>query len=351
MNHQKYMNRCLELAALGLGKASPNPMVGSVIVHNNQLIGEGYHMLDGTAHAEVNAVNSIPPGKRHLLTKSTMYVNMEPCSFYGRTPACKDLIIKEKIPHVVIANIDTDHRVAGLSVLELTKHGVKVDLSILHDKARWLNRRFFTAHLRKRPYIILKWAQSKDAYFAPLKAKQHWITGPAAKQLVHKWRAEEDAILVGVNTANIDNPQLNVRLWSGKSPHRFVIDLNNRLEQNLHLLTDNQKTTIYTRHAILQQQKPEIYHQIEANEPVLPQILRHIHSLQLHSLIVEGGAQTLNLFIGNNLWDEARVFTGPNHLFEGIPAPKLRSGYLHTQQQIAEDLLQISYNPNQSLRS
>ncbi len=345
MQHNDYMLRCLELAKLGLGNASPNPMVGAVIVHEQDIIGEGYHKQYGSHHAEVNAVNSVSAADRARLPSSRMYISLEPCSFFGNTPPCADLLLKERIPHVIVANLDPHPKVAGSSLIKLKDNKVRVDFGFLHKEAQYLNRRFFTWHLKKRPYIILKWAQTADHYIAPSNESQKWITGPGAKQLVHKWRSEEDAILIGVNTANIDDPHLGLRHWQGKPPHRFVIDLHQRIETRLQLLDGSIPTTIFYSGLRKAVDKPNLHYQaIDPSENILHQLMQHTHQMKIQSLIVEGGATTLHTFIEANLWDEARVLTGEMTFGNGIAAPMLRRAKLCAEERIGKDRLQLFQN-------
>jgi diaminohydroxyphosphoribosylaminopyrimidine deaminase/5-amino-6-(5-phosphoribosylamino)uracil reductase len=225
-HHNIYMQRCLDLAALGMGKVSPNPMVGAVIVHEGKIIGEGYHQQYGQTHAEVNAVNDVLAkfkNAEELLKQATIYVSLEPCAHYGKTPPCADLIIKHHIPKVIAGCRDPFDQVDGKGIEKLKDAGIEVEVGVLEDECKWLNRRFFTRVQQHRPYIILKWAQTTDGFFAPDDNTQHWITGLESRKLVHQWRGEEDAILVGKNTVIADKPQLNVRYGEGRSPKRIVL--------------------------------------------------------------------------------------------------------------------------------
>ncbi len=318
------MQRCLDLAQLGMGHVSPNPMVGAVIVHNDRVIGEGYHRKYGEAHAEVNAVNQVLEkfdNDEELLKHSTLYVSLEPCAHYGKTPPCADLIIKHHIPKVVVGCRDPFEQVNGKGIEKLKQAGVEVILGVLENECRWLNRRFFTRVQKHRPYIILKWAQTEDGFFAPDDGSQHWITGDESRRLVHQWRAEEDAILVGKNTAMIDNPQLNVRYTEGKSPKRIVIDRKLELRKDLHLFDQSVETLIFN------EVKTDIdgknkYIALEDFDRYVPQyIVFQLYLQDIQSVIIEGGAYTLNAFIEAGLWDEARIFTGAENLKQGIRAP------------------------------
>ena len=337
--HKKYIRRCLELAQLGLGTAAPNPLVGSVIVYKNRIIGEGYHKLYGTEHAEVNAVESVLDDDVKYLSDATIYVNMEPCCIYGNTPPCTDLIIKTKIPKVVIANIDKDERVSGAGVQKLENAGIKVTCGILESEAKEINRRFFTYFDKKRPYVILKWAETKDGFIAKNDSKQHWISNPISKYYSHKWRTEESAILVGSNTVLIDNPALTARKWSGENPLRVSIDNKDVFLENLKILDDSANTIIYSTKNI---DHPK-YVSIENDSDSLEYILRDLHNKKVQSLIVEGGAKLLNAFINKNYWDEARIFTGNTFFKDGIKAPSIQVAPISTNQ-IQDNQLSIYRN-------
>lgn len=347
--HQIYMQRCLELAALGAGWVSPNPMVGAVIVYAGKIVGEGYHQKYGEAHAEVNAVNQVVNANDNyaeMFRDATIYVSLEPCAHYGKTPPCADLIIKHQIPRVVVGCRDPFPQVDGKGIEKLLAAGIDVVTGVLEEECRWLNRRFFTRVQQQRPYIILKWAQTANSFFAPATGIQHWITGPEAKKMVHQWRAEEDAILIGKNTALIDNPQLNVRLAEGRSPKRVVIDRRLELEGNLHLFDGSIETLIFN------EIKTDIdgnlkYIALENFDHYLPQyIMYQLYMQDIQSVIIEGGAQTLNSFIKDGLWDEARIFTGQGTFINGVPAPII-SGESGGQYAVGSDRLQIFYNtPN-----
>lgn len=329
-----YMKRCLELATLGKGSVSPNPMVGAVIVHKQEIIGEGWHQKYGEAHAEVNAVKDV--FSRHenaaeLLKESVIYVSLEPCSYHGKTPACSDLIIQHGIPMVVIACLDPNEKVNGLGVKRLEAAGIKVSVGVLEDEAIHLNRRFNTRIQKQRPYIILKWAETADGYFAPDDSSQHWISGIQAKQLSHRWRSEEDAILVGKNTARIDNPELTTRLWPGKNPKRIVLDKNLELPTDLHLFDQKVETVVLNLKKT--ELKPNLkYISLESFDYYLAETIAYqLYLLDIQSVIIEGGAQTLDLFIKADLWDEARVFKSKNSWGKGIPAPVLLKAPSYSQ--------------------
>ncbi|MGZ3778368.1 MAG: bifunctional diaminohydroxyphosphoribosylaminopyrimidine deaminase/5-amino-6-(5-phosphoribosylamino)uracil reductase RibD [Mucilaginibacter sp.] len=343
---EKYMQRCLDLAALGAGSVSPNPMVGAVIVHQRLIIGEGYHQQYGQAHAEVNAINQVlahHANAEELLKNSTIYVSLEPCAHYGKTPPCADLIIKHRIPRIVVGCRDPFKQVNGKGIEKLREAGLEVISGVLENECKWLNRRFFTRVQQKRPYVILKWAQTADGFFAPGDGSQFWITGEESRRLVHKWRSEEDAILVGKNTVSIDNPQLNTRDWPGKSPKRVVIDRKLELPQHLNIYDQCVETLVFNEVKTDIEGKIK-YIALEDFDRFVPQyILFQLYLQDMQSVVIEGGAYTLNSFIEANLWDEARVFTGKAILGQGINAPDI-TGMAAESLIIGEDQLQIFYH-------
>lgn len=346
--HEKYINRCIQLARNGIGNTYPNPMVGSVIVHEGRIIGEGWHRKAGEPHAEVNAINSVKDPL--LLKKSTIYVSLEPCSHYGKTPPCSDLIIAKGIKKVVIGTVDPFAEVAGKGIKKLLDAGCEVIVGILESECRELNKRFFTYHLRKRPYIILKWAQSEDRFIAPIQQEERapvWITNKYSNQLVHKWRSEEQGILVGTTTAVADNPRLNTRFWEGASPVRVVLDRKLRIPIESSLFDGSIKTILFTENASaeeeLHQVKNLVLEKIDFQKKVAEQVSTILHKHQLQSVIIEGGTRTLQSFIDAELWDEARVLTGTINFHEGVPAPKLK-GKLISLETIAGDRLKIYTN-------
>ncbi len=345
--HDKYMKRCLELAEKGFGKVAPNPMVGCVIVLNGKIIGEGYHKKFGEEHAEVNAINSVkthPEYSGASLPKATLYVNLEPCSHFGKTPPCADLIIRYKIKYVVIGTIDPNPLVAGRGMQKLISSGCDVKVGVLEDECRKLNKRFFTFFEKKRPYVILKWAETKDKYIGVTNHELR-ITNEKTNTLVHQWRSEEQAIMVGTNTALVDNPELTVRKVKGKNPLRIVIDKNLKIPSRFNLLDKKVPTIIFTvkKPRVLGAAKNLEYVHINFKANVLGQILKELHKRNIQSLIVEGGAKLLNSFIAQNLWDEARVFTSNKKLpdkSEGIHSPEI-SGTLISKREIGSDKLSI----------
>ena len=331
-----FMQRALELAQLGRGAVSPNPMVGCVIVHDGKIIGEGWHQKYGEAHAEVNAVNAV--ADKSLLSKSTVYVTLEPCSHVGKTPPCADMLIREGVKKVVVASLDTNPLVGGQGIQKLRAAGVDVSTGILQDKGSEVNKRFFTFIEKLRPYIILKWAQTSDGFIARENFDSKWISNDLSRQLVHKWRSEEDAILVGKRTALHDNPKLNVRDWTGKNPVRIVLDRLLELPETLELFQGDQRTICYN---VLKDGERRNTSFIRVSEDAfLRQVLRHLHREKIQSLIVEGGAQTLQSFIDEGLWDEARIFVSLKSFDKGVQAPAI-SGQIISTHEIQSDKLKI----------
>ena len=323
-----YILRCLELAAKGLGKTRQNPMVGSVIVHDGKIIGEGYHIQYGQPHAEVNAINSVTD--KSLLRESTLYVNLEPCSHYGKTPPCTLLIKDYKIPRVVIGTIDTNPVVAGKGVKILVESGIKVITGIKEKECRFLNRRFFTFHEKKRPYIILKWAQSRDGFIDVIRdpwdtGYPNWISNQSARVLVHKWRAEEMALMVGTNTVEIDNPSLTLRHWPGENPLRVIPDKSLRLSESSAVFTGADKTLVFTCENKLPEKSNPEYIFLPQEKFSLATIMEELYKRKILSIMVEGGSVIVNNFIDSGLWDEARVFIGNDDFNSGVKAPHIHS--------------------------
>ena len=348
--NEKYIQRCLDLAKNGLGTTYPNPMVGSVIVYNDTIIGEGWHKKAGEGHAEVNAVNSVKD--KTLLSKATIYVSLEPCSHFGKTPPCCDLIIQNKIPNVVIGTVDPNNKVAGRGIQRLIDAGINVQVGFLEAKCNELNKRFFTFHQKKRPYIILKWAQSQDGYIAPTlrqaqdeikEKKPVWITSKHSRQLVHKWRSEEQAILVGTQTAIDDNPKLDVRDWTGTNPTRFVLDRYNRIPKDNAIFDNQVKTVIICESTTEKSSENCIFESIDFDKEISNQIITLLYKHEIQSVIIEGGRQTLQTFIDNNLWDEALVFRGNNRFTNGTEAPTFNFPWSE-KQLIDQDELKIYKN-------
>ena len=330
--NEKYIRRCIELARNGLGTTYPNPLVGSVIVYDGKIIGEGWHKKSGESHAEVNAVKAVKD--KSLLKKATIYVSLEPCSHFGKTPPCCDLIIKNNIPNVVIGTVDPNVKVAGNGIKKLIEAGIHVTVGVLEEECNALNKRFFTFHKKKRPFIVLKWAESQDGFIAPtekLEKKPVWITNQYSRQLVHKWRTEEQAILVGTQTAIDDNPKLNARDWSGKNPIRLVIDQNNRIEKNNHIFDNQAVTIVFSKSIDTIKKENTIFEILDFEKNIAEQIVQILYQHQIQSVIIEGGRQTLQTFIDANLWDEARVFVGSIKFKEGTQAPTLAKNQFKKQ--------------------
>lgn len=318
------MARCIDLAKNGLGSASPNPMVGCVITYNGKIIGEGYHKKAGEAHAEVNAINSVKD--KNLLPKSTLYVNLEPCAHYGKTPPCSDLIIENKIPRVVIGSVDPNPQVSGKGIKLLREAGCEVILDVLKEQCSDLNRRFFQFHQNKMPYIILKWAQTKDGFIDIIRnpdsiRQPTWISDETCRLLVHKWRSEEDAILVGTNTALLDNPDLTVHNWTGKNPLRLIPDRNLSLPKDLKIFNQATRTVVYNASVSKLDGNTE-YKAIDFNNAI-HEILIDLYTKNILSIIVEGGGKLLTSFLQQGLWNEARIFISDKVFKKGIIAPQI----------------------------
>jgi diaminohydroxyphosphoribosylaminopyrimidine deaminase/5-amino-6-(5-phosphoribosylamino)uracil reductase len=347
---ERYMQRCIELARLGKGSVSPNPLVGAVVVYENVIIGEGWHKQFGSPHAEVNAINAVKD--QSLLSQSTVYVNLEPCSHFGKTPPCADLLIKHKVKRVVVGMEDPFSLVAGRGIAKLRDAGIEVEVGTLGKECKELNKRFITFHQEERPYIILKWAQTIDGFIAPdaaemsaeeFEQKRH-ITGHVVQKLVHKWRTEEDAILVGKNTMLTDNPALNARAWQGRNPLRITIDQRGELPHTLKLFDGTQPSLVFTGNSSLHAPNEFVqYAVIDFTNPIWPQIAGELYKRNVQSLIIEGGAITLTNIIQSGIWDEAQVFTAPQTLQSGVAAPVI-SGALKQQFSIDGKQLHIYRN-------
>lgn len=327
-----YINRCLQIAKNGLGTTRPNPMVGACIVYDGKIIGEGFTSTYGDNHAEVNAIDAVKD--KTQLPKSTLYVTLEPCSHFGKTPPCSDLIIEYKIPKVIIGCVDDNPMVGGKGIEKLRAAGCNVVVGVLENKCKGHHKRFFTFHHKKRPYIILKWAETKDGYIAPKsknEKKPVWITNSYSRQLVHRWRAEEQAILVGTNTVLEDNPSLTVRDWTGTNPIRIVLDKESKLNKHFSVFDSEAETIRITEK------------DIDFNKNIGFQISNLLYKRNINSIIIEGGAKTLQTFIDENLWDETRIFIGSTEFNDGIKAPTF-SGKLISETFIEQDILRIYTN-------
>ena len=344
--HEVYMKRSLELAQNGFGSTSPNPMVGAVIVHNDIIIGEGWHRKAGEPHAEPNAINSVK--NPELLKESTIYVSLEPCSHFGKTPPCTDLILEKEIPNIVIGIMDPFAKVCGNGINKLKQHGRNVTVGVLEKECEDINNRFFTFQKENRPYIILKWAETKDGFIDIIRDensenKPTWISNKYSQQLVHKWRSEEDAILVGTNTVIKDNPKLNTRSWTGKSPTRVVIDRTLRIPADYSLFDDTVKTIVITESK--KENTANTFYEIVnfSTETFVNDMMKVLVKHQIQSIIIEGGNKTLQTFIDSNIWDEARIFTGQNTFSKGVGAPKIEGGFI-SEQDIEGDKLRFFSN-------
>ena len=332
IRHEVYIKRCIEIAKNGLGSTRPNPMVGSVVVHNNKIIGEGYTSCYGSNHAEVNAIKSVI--NKDLLKEATLYVTLEPCSHFGKTPPCSDLIIKHQIPNVVVGCIDDNEKVAGKGIEKLKNSGCKVIVGVLENECKNHHKRFFTFYNKKRPYIILKWAETSDGFIAPETKKEQkpvWISNEYSRRLTHKWRAEEQAILVGTNTVIQDNPSLTTRDWVGQNPIKVVIDRENKLSKAYSIFNKASETVTITKE------------DIDFSKNVGKQICDVLYLKNINSIIIEGGHKTLQTFIDENLWDEARIFKGSTYFESGIESPVI-SGKLISEEKISTDILKIYKN-------
>ncbi len=343
--HNKFMQRCLDLALKAEGLTYPNPLVGAVITHNGRIIGEGYHLRAGEPHAEVNAINSVKD--KSLLKESTIYVSLEPCSHHGKTPPCADLIVSWGIPVAVIGTKDTSEKVSGSGIRILEHSGCRVIMGILEDRCRWINRRFFTWHEKRRPYVTLKWAQSADGFIDIIRERNtplepNWISGKPERILVHRWRATEQSILVGGETIRKDNPGLNVRDWTGKDPLKLILSRSGDIGRYLDFYRSNDKVIVFTENEN-SVESPALKVLLKSTYPASRQILDYLYSEGIQSLFIEGGAMVLNHFIENGLWDEARVITGATEFKNGIMAPKLK-GIQKSFQCFETTRLQVTYN-------
>ena len=337
------MRRCLELAKQGAGYVASNPMVGAVLVHEKKIIGEGFHQQYGGPHAEVNCINSVSGQEKHKILSSVLYVSLEPCSHFGKTPPCTDLIIANKIPEVVIGCRDPFKEVDGKGIEKLKAAGIKVVYGILEDQCQQLNKRFFTFHTKHRPYVILKWAETGNGKIATNGAERLLISNEQTNRLVHKWRSEEASILVGTNTALLDDPELTTRNWSGPSPIRSVVDMDLKLPSSLKIFNDKQRTIIFNN--IKHEEKDHlIYYQVTEDVSLVHQIVNALYQMKIQSVIVEGGARLLQSFIDEEMWDEARIIKNEElRINNGLAAPKLEIKNADKEIKILEDSIKI-YN-------
>ena len=338
MNHEYYIKRCLEISKQGIGTTRPNPSVGAVLVVDDNIVGEGFTSPYGGNHAEVNAISSVKNDED--LKKATMYVTLEPCSHYGKTPPCADLIVKSGIKKVVIGCVDVNEIVAGRGIERLQNEGCEVVVGVLEKECKAHHKRFFTFHSKKRPYIVLKWAQTQDGFIAPknrVKQAPVWITQKVSRQLVHKWRGEEHSILVGTTTILDDNPSLDVRSWRGENPLRIVIDKDLKIPKDLKVYDDSVKTILINQ-KVTTSNENLFFEKINFSKPIAHQICQVLFKHKVQSLIVEGGTKTIQTFIDENLWDEARVFSGLVNFNEGTKAPKLDVPFLNEENLMGDSL-------------
>jgi len=332
-----YMLRAIELATMGLGHVSPNPLVGCVIVKDDVIISEGWHEKFGGPHAEVNAINKLED--KSQLEGATLYVNLEPCSHFGKTPPCANLIVQYPFKKIVISNVDPNPLVSGKGIEKLMSAGMEVEAGVLEAKGAELNKRFFSFMEKKQSYVILKWAETADGFIARENYESKWISGELSRKFTHKWRSEEDAVMVGTNTALYDNPQLNVRSWTGRNPTRIVIDKNLQLPEGANLLDGSQTTICYNY------KKQEVknfveFVKLDPIDDLLKTILDDLYERKIQSVIVEGGAALLNSFIKQGLWDEARIFRSKKEFGSGVEAPLVR-GKVLSRDKIGEDELVV----------
>jgi len=350
-----YMHRCLELAQLGAGHVAPNPMVGAVLVYDDKIIGEGYHQQYGKAHAEPNCIASVKDEDRHLIEQSTLYVSLEPCAHFGKTPPCADLIVEKKIPKVVIGCRDPFIQVNGKGIEKLKAAGIEVESGILEEECKEFNKRFFTFHTQHRPYVILKWAQTLDGKIANEDYSRVSISNEHTNRIVHKWRSEEMAIAVGTNTALFDDPELTTRLAPGNNPIRIVVDMDLRLPQNLKLFNSQTPTIIFnTKEHGLPPDKISIdelkqigtgYYQVTEDVNLVHQMMNALYRMNIQSVLIEGGTYLLQSFIDEAMWDEARVITNEQlSMGAGLPAPVLKYGRFQGSEQIFSDVIRTYKN-------
>jgi diaminohydroxyphosphoribosylaminopyrimidine deaminase/5-amino-6-(5-phosphoribosylamino)uracil reductase len=361
VQHTHYMQRCLNLAKAGLREAMPNPSVGAVLVYNDRIIGEGFTSPYGGPHGEVNCLASVAEADRHLIPHATLYVSLEPCSHYGKTPPCCDLIIQHQIKNIVVGTADPHEKVAGNGIRKLEEAGSNIIVGMLEKECRESNRRFFTFHKKKRPYIILKWAESADGYLSPKASsddlivekssnlyiqseaveskKPIWITNKYSRQLVHKWRTEEAAILAGTQTVLDDNPQLDARDWQGKNPVRIVLDRTGKISGEYFVKNQKIKTIVLTEEIDLPNLDNLVYENVLFDKNLAASIADVLYSHNLLSVIIEGGTKTLQTFIDAGLWDEARVFKGTSIFNGGTRAPLLQGAPARRQMIVDDELL------------
>ncbi len=343
----KFMSHCFNLAQRAKGHTTPNPMVGAVLVHGERIIGEGWHHFYGADHAEVNCLKSVAAADKHLIAESTMYVNLEPCAHHGATPPCAHRLVHEKVKKVIVANMDPFEQVNGRGITILKDGGVETVAGLMEAEGAWMNRRFFCFHSQQRPYIILKWAQTADGFIAPHDRSRLQITSAESQQLLHKWRTEETAIMVGTTTAINDNPELTARLHEGKQPLRIILDKDLQVPHTHHVYDTKAATWI------INEQKELLTGNVHSvrmpfDKNLLPALLHRLHDQKILSLMVEGGAKLLTSFIEMGLWDEARIFTGAESIGKGIVAPAIQNASPAFTKHIGKDELQVFVNGQSS---
>lgn len=340
--HELYMRRCVQLATLGSGNVAPNPMVGAVLVHDQRIIGEGYHKVYGGPHAEVNCINSVASSDAHLISHSSLYVSLEPCAHYGKTPPCADLIIKHRIKKVFVGTRDPFVAVNGKGIEKLLAVGISVVAGVLEEECKQLNKRFFTFHTKHRPYIILKWAQTADLKIGNAGNNRLMITNEFTNRMVHKWRSEEAGIMAGTNTVMLDDPQLTNRLWNGNQPARVIIDMDLRLPSSLHVFDGAVKTIVFNA---LKHEETEnlVFYQVTRDVSLVHQVLNGLYYLKILSVMIEGGAKLIQSFIDEGMWDEARVITNSKLITRGdsVASPILTDSRLVAEEKIEDDILRI----------
>ena len=338
------MHRCIALAKLGAGYVAPNPMVGAVLVYEDKIIGEGYHQQYGGPHAEVNCINSVRDQDKDKISGSVLYVSLEPCSHFGKTPPCTDLIIANQIPEVVIGCRDPFKEVDGKGIEKLKAAGINVVYGILEKECQQLNKRFFTFHIKHRPYIILKWAETADGKIAGDGTNRLLISNEQTNRLVHKWRSEETSILIGTNTALLDDPELTTRHWTGPSPVRLVIDMDLKLPSTLKIFNDKQRTIIFN--SIKHEENGKLsYYQVTEDVNLVHQIVNALYQMKIQSVIVEGGAKLLQSFIDEGMWDETRIIKNEKLIINnGLPAPVLAIKNTGQGTRILNDFIKIYQN-------
>lgn len=340
-----YMKRCFELAQRAKGNTAPNPMVGAVLVHNNRVIGEGWHHFYGADHAEVNCLKNVKQEDQHLIKEATMYVSLEPCAHQGLTPPCAVRLVNEQVKEVVIANIDPFEKVSGNGIDILQTAGIKVTSGIQDKEGKWVNRRFFCYHQQKRPYIILKWAQTASGFIAPANNQRLQLTNQHNRQLLHKWRTEEGAFMVGTKTAIADDPQLTARYWKGKQPLRIVVDRKLRLPASLKLFDEEAATWVVNEERETLDGNIH-YIKLEFDDTLLNQLLQRLYDARILSVVIEGGSTLLTGFISAGLWDEARVFYTNTNITDGLAAPILKNALFQDAWPLGSDLLKLYLNEN-----